>query len=888
MAVFRRIANLFRRSHVDREINAELQSHIDLRIDDNIAAGMSPAQARRDALLRFGNPTATKERVAAADAPLTVECILRDIRYAWRQLRRSPGFALTAIVILALGIGASTAIFSAVNPILFEPLPYPHANRIMMIWSTFRRAPFEVAFGTYRELAARSHSFESLAVISPWQPVVTGFDKPERLNGQSVSADYFRVLGVAPSVGRGFLAADEMFRGPRVVIISDLLWRRRFAGDRGIVGREVKLDDDTYTVIGVTPQGFENTLAPSADAWTPLRFAPADFTDYSSSAWGLRLHMAGRLRPGVTIDQATRELNQIARTPIVEFPRPRWASLRDGLIVNSLQGDMVRSVKPALLAVLGAVVLLLLIACVNVSNLLLARGIQRRGEFAMRATLGAGRARLIRQSLTESLLLAILSGITGMAVAAAGVRLIIALAPPALPQVNAIAVNASVFVFAFGITTLAGLVAGSIPALQTPGRNLQLGSRESSRSVTGHPQITRRIFVVSVVAFALMLLVGAGLLLRSMQRLLAIDPGFNASNLLTMQIQTVGHEFDDLPSAPGVGDALRRRFFAQSLDEARKIPGVVAAGLTSVLPLSDDPSWASMYGSQFENDEPQSGHTVFRYAISPGYCEAMGIPLRRGRLLDERDSADAPQAALISASLARRQFPGQDAIGKRVHVGPTDRPWYTVVGIVGDVKQTSLAINDPDAVYLSTAQTWFADDTLSLVIRTRVDAAMLAPAIRDAIWRVDKDQAIVRVVTMSKLLAVSVAERRFVLVLFEAFSIVALVLAGTGIYGVLSSSVAERTREIGVRSALGASKASILTLVLSQGLLLTALGLAFGLCGAIVASRAIAALLFGVSHLDPITYVGVTALLLCVSAIACLIPARRAASVDPMQALRSE
>src|SRR5450631_57153 len=321
MAAFRRISNLFHRSRVDREIGAELQSHIDLRIDDNIAAGMSPAESRRDALLRFGNPTATKERVTAADAPLIVESILRDIRYALRQLRRSPGFAFTAIVILALGIGASTAIFSAVNPILFEPLPYPHANRIMMIWSTFRKAPFEVAFGTYRELAVRSHSFDSLAVISPWQPVVTGFDKPERLNGQSVSASYFRVLGVAPSVGRDFLAADEMFRGPRVVIISDLLWRRRFAGDRGIVGREVKLDDDTYTVIGVTPQGFENTLAPSTDAWTPLQYDPAGFPDYSSSAWGLRLHMAGRLRPGVTIDQATRELNQIARTPIVEFPR---------------------------------------------------------------------------------------------------------------------------------------------------------------------------------------------------------------------------------------------------------------------------------------------------------------------------------------------------------------------------------------------------------------------------------------------------------------------------------------------------------------------------------------------------------------------------------------
>jgi putative ABC transport system permease protein len=892
MPLARRIANLFRRSHVDREIDAELRSHIEMRAADNLAAGMSREDALRDALLRFGNPATTKERTAAEDAALAIESVGRDVRYALRQLRRSPGFAATAIVILALGIGASTAIFSAVDPILFEPLPYPHASRIMMIWDIYRGRRSDITYGTYRELAERSRSFEALAAFEPWQPAITGGDKPERLDGQTVSASYFHMIGVSPVLGRDFLPAEDVFNGPKVAILSDRLWRRRFAADRAVVGSQVKLSGDNYTVIGVMPKSFENVMASSTEIWTPLHYDTRNMTDFASSVWGHHLHMAGRLRAGVSLDQARRELAQIGSAPEMEFPRPRWAALSNGFIVDSLQDDMVRGVKPALLAILGAVLLVLLIACVNVTSLLLARCVQRRSEFAMRATLGAAKARLIRQSLTESLLLAIFGGALGIVVAEVGVRVLVALSPPGLPRVDAIAVDGPIPAFALAIATLVGLAAGLIPALQAPSANLQIGLQQTSRMTGTNRQWTRRTLVVSEVALALILLVGAGLLLRSMQRLLSVDPGFSAANLLTMQVQTFGHQFDELPSAPGVGDAKRRLFFQQALEQVRKVPGVESAAFTSLLPLSDDPSWLSTYGVQFEDggrhdDGPQGGQ-VFRYAASPGYCQTMGIPLLRGRFLDERDVAGAPQSALISQSLARRRFPGQDPIGKRLHVGPTDRPWYTVVGVVGDVKQSSLALNEPDAVYLSTAQTWFADDTLSLVVRTRGDAAALAPAVRDAVWSVDKNQPIVRVATVSDLLAVMVAERRFVLVLFEAFGLVALVLAATGIYGVLASTVAERVREIGVRTALGASRANILALIVRQGILLTALGLLIGLGGATLASRAVAALLFGVSRLDPITYAGVAALLLCVSAIACLVPARRAASIDPMQALRNE
>ena len=888
MSVFRRVANVFRLTRIEREIDAEMRSHIEMRTADNIAAGMSPEAARRDARVRFGSAEAVREHAAEADVALFWASVGRDVRFAMRQLGHSPGFAATAIAILAVGIGASTAIFSAVYPILFEPLPYPHAGRILTVWDTYKSQRSETTFGTYRELLARSRSFESMTTFEPWQPVMTGEDKPERLEGQSVSASYFQVLGVKPALGRDFVAGDDVFRGPKVVLIGDKLWRRRFGAAKNVVGKAVRLNDDTYTVIGVMPRGFENVLLPAAEAWTPLAYDLSSVNDFNTWAWGHHLRIAGRLRDGASLAAVRRELDEIARHPVSEFPRPRWARLGEGLIVDSLQEDMVHSVRPALLAVLGAVTLLLMIACVNVTSLLLARGAQRRGEFAMRATLGAARARLIRQSLTESVLLALVSGAAGIAVAETGARILVALSPAGLPRASAIALNAPVFLFAFCVASLVGLSAGMAPALQTPGANLQPGLQSGSRVTGGRRQTARQALVVAEVALALMLLVGAGLLLRSMQRLLSVDPGFNTASLLTMQVQSAGHKFDDPAAAPGAGDAVRRRFFEQALSEVRGVPGVTAAGFSSLLPLSDDPSWVAVYGSHFENDDPQSGRNVFRYAVSPGFCEAMGIPLRRGRFLEEHDTASSPHVALISEGLAKRQFPNGDALGKRLTVGPTNQPWFTVVGIVGDVRQTSLDINQPFAVYIPEEQSWFADEAVSFVLRGRGDAAALAPAAREAIWRVDKDQPIVRVATMNSLVDLSVSERKFVLVLFEAFGLVALMLAGTGIYGVLAGSVAERTREIGVRSALGATRAGILALILRQGMSLAALGLAAGLGGAMLASRAVTSLLFGVQQLDPVTYAGVTALMLAVCAIACLAPARRAVSIDPVQALRNE
>jgi putative ABC transport system permease protein len=863
----------------DQDVADEVHHYLEQATAAHVARGLSPGQAARAARLELGSVLGVRDQVRRYGWENHVEALFADLRFAVRRLRAAPGFTVVAVLTLALGIGATAAIFSAVNPILFKPLPYPDGGRVTMIW--YRGddgSRVDQTFGTYRELAARSRSFAAIAAMKSWQPTLIGAAEPARLDGQRVSWSYFRVLGIPPALGRAFQPSDDQLNGPNVAILSDSLWRRRFGGDRTIIGRPITLDENLYIVIGVMPKAFENVLAPSAELWAPLQY------DMSQGrAWGHHLRIVGRLRSGIGIGPAGRELDAIAHAPVQELPRMPWASLKDGLIVTSLQDDVTGGVKPALLAILGAAALVLVIACVNVTNLLLARGVQRRGELALRTALGAGRSRLIRQLLTESLLLAALGGVAGLAVALLGVRALVALRPEGLPRADAIAVDGPVLAFGLIVTTLIGLAVGSTPALQAvredPHPSLQSGSQRTAggfRMILGGR--TRSALVVAEVALALVLLVSSGLLLRSAQRLFAVAPGFAPSHLLTMQVQTSGHRFD----AAGV----TFRFFDQALAAVRRVPGVTAAALTSQLPLSGD---SDLYGVHFDPPpaaDPGEVKGSFRYAVSPGYFETMRIPLRRGRLLDEHDTADAPLVAVISESLAKRRLAGIDPIGRRLRIG--DGPLYTVVGIVGDVKQMSLALSESDAVYVTAAQWSQTDNAMSLVVRAQGDAAALAPALRAAIWSVDKDQPIVRVATMDALLSASAAERRFALILFEAFALAALLLAAAGIYGVLAGSVAERTREIGVRSALGASRRDILALVVRHGMALTGLGIAIGLAGSAAATQGLAALLFGVSRLDPVTYLAVIALLSGVALLACGVPASRAARVDPAITLRVE
>ena len=794
-------------------------------------------------------------------------------------MRRSPGFASTAVLVLALGIGGTTAIFSALNPILLESLPYPHADRIMAIWyAAGDGSRLHQTFHTYQELAERSRTLESAAVLKLWQPALNGADETERLEGQRVSADYFRTLGVRPMLGRDFQPSDDVVNGPKVVILSNGLWRRDFGGDENIIGRQIKLDGESYAVIGVMAGTFENVLASSAEAWAPLQYDKGNVISMDTREWGHHLRMIGRLRSGVSFAKAKSDLALIANSPVSEFPRPRWANLDHGVFVDRLQDDVTRGVKPALLAVFGAVILVLLIACVNVTNLVLARGAQRQGELAMRTALGAAASRLARQLVTESVVLAVLGGVLGIAVASAGVRAIVALSPSGLPRLQSIRLDGAVFGFAAGVTVLLGIVIGLVPAWHASRFALSQTLQQSSQRTSGSHQFTRRVFVVAEVALAMVLLVSAGLLLHSLKRLFSVSPGFEAAGVLTMQVDTYGQRYEDAEAS--------HRFFSQARDAVRQVPGVTAAAFTSQLPLSGE---SDIYGAHFESDDPQTGYPVYRYSVTPGYLETLRIPLRKGRLLNEGDSSDAPASIVISESLAKRKFPKKGAIGKRVRIGSsTEGPWYTIVGIVGSVRQMSLALEDSDAVYMTTAQWRFPDGTLSLVVRTHGDATALVPAIKNAIWSVDKEQPIVRVARMDDLLAATAAERNFVLILFETFGLVALALAGTGIYGVLSGSVTERTREIGVRAALGASRRSIVELVLRQGITLTCVGVLLGLVAAVAASRTITSLLFGISNLDPITYLAVIVVLMIVSTAACAIPAWRAARVDPMVALRYE
>jgi putative ABC transport system permease protein len=884
---FRRAWFFFRREQFNDGLVEEMAFHLEQTEKQLQAEGMSPEAARFAAARQFGNAIRLKERSHEA-VEFRFETALQDIHYAARQLRKNPGFAVAAIAVLALGIGATTAIFSAVNPILFKPLPYPHPGRVMMIFEMRDGGARQPNFGTYQGIFERSHSFESMAAMKPWQPAMIGVGEPELFEGQRVSVEYFRALGVVPALGRDFQTSEDVVNGPNVVILSDRLWRRRFGADVSIIGRPITLEtsssqltpNSSFTVIGVMPSGFENVLSPAAELWAPLQYDQS--LPFGGREWGHHLRMVARLNPGISKDLATSELNAILPTFGKEHAKgfESAGGIPTGAIVTSLHDDLAAGVKPALLAILGAVSLVLLIASVNVTNLLLARGTQRQTEFAVRAALGAGKGRLLRQLVTESLLLAVIGGTLGVALAEVGIRALVALSPPGLPRVDAIRLDGAVLAFALAVTTFIGVVVGLVPAIHASGSDPQSGLQKSSRTTAGGHQIARRSLVVSEVALALVLLVSAGLLLRSLERLFSVDPGFDPSHLLTMQVQESGHRY--------AADDVRARFFEQALDAVRQIHGVTSAAFVSQLPLSGD---YEVYGIEFEAN-PNDMDDAFRYAVSPDYFKTMHIPLRRGRLLNEDDRAGAPVAVLISESLAKRKFHDRDPIGQRVRMGPNaqrpDKPWATIVGVVGDVKQLSLGLNKSEAFYTTPRQWEWVDNAQSVIVRANSDASALASTVRSAIWSADRDQPIVRIATMESLVTQSEAQRRFALILFEAFAIVALLLAGTGLYGVLSGSVTERTREIGIRAALGATRSDILTLVVRQGMRLTAFGVAIGLAGAAVASQALITLMFGVSRLDPLTYVCVVITLLVVSALASWAPAWRAARVDPAITLRAE
>ena len=879
MSLWRQISRgvraLVSRHAADRDIDDEVRHYFEEAVADLAARGVPPGEARRQTRLEFGTMIGVSGQVRAYGWERSVGAALADLRYGARRLRAAPGFTAVVLLTLAIGVGGTTAIFSAINPILIRPLPYPHPERLATILEN--GAAGRATFGMFRELTSRSRSFESMAAFKPWQPTVTGPAEPERLEGQRVSADYFRVLGVSPLVGRDFQAVDDRVRGPDVVILGDALWRRRFNADPAIVGREIRLDDQLFTVIGVMPASFANLTAPTTALWAPLQYDPSLVPD--SREWGHHLEVIARLRPDIPLAAASQETSAVARDVLAER-RPRSYDPQTLVTAVSLQAHLTQSVRPALLVIFAATAMVLAIACVNVTNLLVARGVRRRGELVLRMALGAGRGRLVRQLLTESVLLSIVGGAAGLAAAAVGVRWLIALAPADLPRVRDISIDGPVLVFAIVLTTLIGLAFGLVPALQGSSGDMQQALQSGSPRTSGGDHRTRGALVVAEVALALMLLVSSGLLFRSIQRLFAQPAGFDPSHVLTMEVQESGQRYRR--------DEARLQFFASALDAVRRLPGVASTAYTSQLPLSGD---RDEYGAEFQATPSIRAETssVFRYAVSPGYLETMRIPLLRGRTLDQRDGAGRPLVAVISESIMNGHFRGTDPIGARLRIGgPETSPLYTIVGVVGNVRQMSLATPDSDAVYIIDTQWHWIDTSMSFVVRSNGDAAALGPAVRNAVWSIDRNQPVLRMATMEDIVSATAGERRFALILFEAFALAALVLAAAGIYGVLSGRVEERTREIGVRSALGASRGDIMGLVVREGMLLTAIGAAFGLAGALGATRALTGMLFGVSPLDPATYGTTLMLMTIVSAVACGVPAWRAARVDPAVTLRSE
>ena len=874
----RGIRSLWNGAAADRQADEEVQHFMDEAAAAFEAEGMSPTDARRAARRRLGNALVVREEVRASGWEHALETVAADVRYGVRRLARHAGFTAVTVATLGLGIGSATAMLSVAGPVLVQTLPYPNADRIRAIWDrTADGDRADVAFGSFVELQQRSHSFARWAASNTWQPTLSGFSTPERLEGQGVTADYFHVFDLLPRLGRNFTAADDVPQARPVVIISDRLWRRVFDAAPDVIGRQIVLDGNGYEVIGVMPAAFEHRLMPAIDVWRAMQY-DRTLPTRQGREWGHHLRVVARLGNGVTDHAAAEELAQIARTPIPEIARPPWASLANGVIVDSLHGDLTRTLRPAMLAVLAAAAILLLIACVNVVNLLLGRDAQRRPELAMRTALGAGRWRIARQLLTETLLLAVLGGVAGLFVAYACIRGLGWWAPADLPQAGTIALDTPVFLLAFAVTAIVGVAVGLGPALSRRDLNARI-PRGSWRASASH-QVTRRALVVAEVAFALVVLIGAGLLFQSLRQLFAIDPGFEERHVLTVQVQVAGRRFADA--------AVTRRHFEQVLAAVKGVPGVLDAALTNQLPLSGD---SDVYGVRFEARDGgpgDAGGGAFRYSVSPGYFSAMGIPLRRGRLLAEHDHATAPLAGVISESLARRRFPNGDALGQRMQVGPTNRPWFTVVGIVGDVKQTSLETGELDAVYTTPAQWHFADRAFWLVIKSREDAAALAPAVRSAIWSVDKAQPIVRAVTLDTLVASTARVRSFALLLFEAFGVASLFLAAIGIYGVAASGVTDRFREIGVRTALGASRLAILRMVMGEGALLASIGIVTGVVIAAAATRGLTALLFGVSRFDPVSYLAVVVVMFGVATLACWLPARRAARIDPAITLRAE
>jgi predicted permease len=871
--------NLRHKERCERDLEEEIRAYAGILEDEKITAGLPPEEARRQALMEIGGIEQVKEQVREVRMGAWIETVGQDTRFAVRTLLRSPGFTIAAVVALALGIGATTAIFSVVDAVLLRPLPYADPDRLTVVLHGGRDP---VAPANYLDWRREASAFTRMGAAEYWQTNLSGGDRPERVLGLHVTADILPLLGVPPLLGRVFAPEEDAAGRDHVVVLGYRIWQRRFGGDPSVVGRTVALDGAAYAVVGVMPRGFEFPpfWATGAELWGPLPLG-----DRATSRQARSLRVFGRLRDDSSVEKARAEIQTITARLEQAYP----ASNRD-VVVRGLDDTVVGGVRHALLILLGAVGFVLLIACANVAHMLLARGAARRREIALRVALGASRARVVRQLLTESVLLASAGGLLGLGLAAWMIRTIVALSRDSIPRLDTAGVDPRVLAATLAVSFLTGIAFGLVPALQASrldlGRSLKEGERGSSSGAGRHR--LRRLLMGSEMALALVLLVGAGLMIRTFVALRAVDPGFRPDHVLSAVVSVSG-------SRAGEGDR-RVAFYAEALGRIRALPGVTSASAINHLPLAGD-SWGEPFSVEGQPPRrPGERPTADYRIVLPGYFETMGRPLVRGRDFDLRDDLGAPNVVIVNAYMAERHWPGLDPIGKRITFSdPAGDPvWLTVVGVArngarrewAEAAKEELFLPFLQTKYREAPQSWYS--YLTLVVRGTGEPAALVSALRAAVWDTDPDVSISAVQTMDEVVARATASPRFYLLLLGSFASVALALAAVGIYGVMSYSVAQRRNEIGIRMALGARPADVLRMVMGEAIGVAAAGAAAGLAAALALTRLMSGLLYGVAATDPATFAGVCGVLSLVALLATFIPARRAVRTDPLDALRSE
>jgi putative ABC transport system permease protein len=884
-ALFLRLVGLFRKDRRERDLSAEMESHLQMHIADSLRAGMSAAEARRQALIKLGGVEQTKESYRERRGLPLLETLAQDIRFSVRTLGKNPGFTTVAVLTLALGVGANTVLFSVVKAVLLNSLPYRQPDRLVTVARGDSQTPnpTNVSFGETEDWKGRTRSLHQIALYRGWTPSSSGGGAPEMVFGLRITRNFFETLGTSPYLGRGFLPEEDRPGRWHVVLLSYPYWIRRFGGDPHVVGQTIWLDRVSFQIVGVLPQSFDPLSFTDAggtpEVWAPLGY---DLSLPDACRTCQHLHAVARLSVGFSLGQARAEMNSIASQLAREFPKdyPPDAAVA----VLPLRESWYGKITTALWLLFGATALVLLIACANVANLLLAQALKKRREVALRSALGASRFRIVRQLLTESIVLSLIAATAGVLLALWGTPLILKWAPDEIQLLNAIHFDPGILLFTLGITAATGVLMGLLPALETSRGDYREALQQSSRTVRGasHSRI-RGFLVSSQVCLAFVLTVASGLLLKSFVLVWNINPGFNVLNLYEVNFRLIDPKYED--------DKTVVRAQTEVLDRIRRIPGVESAGLTSTPPI------AGSFGSfdqcgfivQDERIPDSQVPSVDRYIVSPGYFRALEIPLLRGRLFTEADAAGSNHVAIISELTARQIFPGKNPLGKRIQLGGRhdDRPWAEIIGIVGDVHQYGLDSPATPQAYLLYSQSPFNYPTV-LFVRSTVAPAALTRAVEEQIQDVDRNTLVFNPATMTEILSHSLAQRRFAVVLLSAFGALALLLAAVGIYGVMSYMVTQRTSEIGVRIALGAQRRDVLRLVSRDGMLRACFGLLAGLVVSLALTRVLSSQLFAVSALDPLTFGGVLVLLAGVALGACYVPARRATRVDPIIALRYE